>query len=515
MLTAMVRGEKMNKSPYRNRSDGREIALRSAILVVLSAGAVFSTSANADSVGGPQIETTSLYNWLLNVASATPTGTQLTQFVALGGQFSPNPSPSNWLSPPSYQYDYLPFGLSTTVTASKSGVASIQRIPYLQAQAEPTSYYSEVPFKSNYVGAWNLHVSTTSAPGPGQPSYPAADFTTNDTTGIPFLNPASNVSVSSLSPKATVSWSFGAQPPIPSGMSLGTRISIVDSTGDEIDFFSFPELLTSLNLGALPPTNSDPSNTPSKELEAGKTYTIYIDAGLSGPTAQYSESQKFFSFTPSTSAKPGSILLPSVVVSGGTISYAFDTTVIGGQTYNFDPAWAQGFIYRTGAGDPNFASVELPDIGNLNDYSLYLWEQGKWVFDTSLGPDTVFDFASGGVGEFEILSINPAIDASNGNEFVTQLSFVKDGEFTGSMTAVVPEPSTWVMALIGFFGLAFTGYRRRHAGLPAYWRPWGNELRRKTRRFLMQREWGGRIDPVDGVALKVAAIFTPPRKSAP
>ena len=58
-----------------------------------------------------------------------------------------------------------------------------------------------------------------------------------------------------------------------------------------------------------------------------------------------------------------------------------------------------------------------PNIGNLNDYSLYLWENGKWVFDTYIGPDTVFDFAAGGVSEFQILGINPAVDPSNGNEF--------------------------------------------------------------------------------------------------
>ena len=31
-----------------------------------------------------------------------------------------------------------------------------------------------------------------------------------------------------------------------------------------------------------------------------------------------------------------------------------------------------------------------------------------------------------------------------------------------SITAPVPEPSTWAMLLIGFAGLAFAGYRRRH-----------------------------------------------------
>jgi hypothetical protein len=132
-----------------------------------------------------------------------------------------------------------------------------------------------------------------------------------------------------------------------------------------------------------------------------------------------------------------------------------------GTTYNIDPdpAIAHGFIYETGSGDPNFSSVELPNIGNLNDYSLYLRESGKWVFDTLLAPDTIFDFASGGVSEFEILGINPGGDASNGNAFVTRVFFIGDGTFNGSMTAVIPEPSTWAMTLPGFAGLGFGGFR--------------------------------------------------------
>jgi hypothetical protein len=113
------------------------------------------------------------------------------------------------------------------------------------------------------------------------------------------------------------------------------------------------------------------------------------------------------------------------------VTCEFNVGVTFGTTYNIDPAIAHGFIYETGSGDPNFSSVELSNIGNLNDYSLYLWESGKWVFDTLLAPDTIFDFASGGVSEFEILGINPSGDASNGNAFVTRVSFIGDGTFNG------------------------------------------------------------------------------------
>jgi hypothetical protein len=141
------------------------------------------------------------------------------------------------------------------------------------------------------------------------------------------------------------------------------------------------------------------------------------------------------------------------------VTCEFNVGVTFGTTYNIDPAIAHGFIYETGSGDPNFSSVELSNIGNLNDYSLYLWESGKWVFDTLLAPDTIFDFASGGVSEFEILGINPSGDTSNGNAFVTRVSFIGDGTFNGSMTAVIPEPSTWAMTLLGFAGLGLGGYR--------------------------------------------------------
>jgi hypothetical protein len=36
-------------------------------------------------------------------------------------------------------------------------------------------------------------------------------------------------------------------------------------------------------------------------------------------------------------------------------------------------------------------------------------------------------------------------------------------EFIGAVTTAVPEPSTWAMLLIGFAGIGFATYRRRHS----------------------------------------------------
>lgn len=89
--------------------------------------------------------------------------------------------------------------------------------------------------------------------------------------------------------------------------------------------------------------------------------------------------------------------------------FHFNIAVTAGTATYIDPPIAIGYIYQTGAGNPDFASVDLPNIGNPSPYDLYLWNGTSFVFDTTLGPDTVFDFAAGGVGEFEVLGIDPRL----------------------------------------------------------------------------------------------------------
>jgi hypothetical protein len=139
--------------------------------------------------------------------------------------------------------------------------------------------------------------------------------------------------------------------------------------------------------------------------------------------------------------------------------------VIAGTPISIDPQAATGFIYKIGTGDPNFASVELPAVQNPNPYDVYLWNGSKFVFNTTLDPNTVFDFGGNGVSEFEILGIAASVglNPNSATDFVTTLTFEGSGTFTGTMTPVigVPKPSTWATLLLGFVGLGFVGYRRR------------------------------------------------------
>ena len=152
------------------------------------------------------------------------------------------------------------------------------------------------------------------------------------------------------------------------------------------------------------------------DLTAGNSYSISVqsDIGSGGLTGILEARSRSFSaaFVASTGTFATPIVLPTVSSTlsayGGPI-FEFDTPVTAGVPISIDPQAAAGFIYEIGAGDPNFASVELPDVGNPGPYDLYLWNGSQFVFDTTLKPDTVFDFGADGVSEFEVLGIASSV----------------------------------------------------------------------------------------------------------
>ena len=339
----------------------------------------------------------------------------------------------------------------TTVTAAQG--AFTYNVPFIggPAAANPDEFSRLLPLNSSSLtGSWTLTATNPSLTG-GVAHTPS----------LTVLTPPSlvtGVTLSGLGTAPTVTWL------VPAGSSATAQtVFLFDlSPGSPHEaIYKGPEVGPGVNTYTI----------PTGHMAAGGLYSISVQSdvlsnGLTGVLESRTRSfSAAFVATSGTFAQP--TVLPSVSstlsVYGGPI-FEFNTPVIAGVPIYIDPPAATGFIYEIGAGDPNFASVALPAVQNPNPYDLYLWNGSKFVFDTTLNPDTVFDFGGNGVSEFEILGIAASVGLNpNSPDFVTTLTFEGSGTFTGTMTPVigVPEPSTWATLLLGFAGLGFVGYRRR------------------------------------------------------
>ena len=159
----------------------------------------------------------------------------------------------------------------------------------------------------------------------------------------------------------------------------------------------------------------------------------------------------------------GSVFAPvdGADVPAGTSQ--FSITVVDGQVYYIDPAYASGFEYQAGTG-PLFSSVIAPaGIGVNNGFSLYLWNGTDYVFDQRILGGVEFDFLNP-VDRFQLRGIpaSAAIDPNNPAGFITGLTFASAGQFDGFQIAItsVPEPASWALMISGF-GLVGASMRRR------------------------------------------------------
>jgi hypothetical protein len=338
----------------------------------------------------------------------------------------------------------------TTVTATQGGLT--YSVPFIggPTAANPDEFSRNLPLNTSLTGSWTLTAENSSLP-----SVVASTPSLTVLTQPPLVR---SIIRSGSETAPTVSWSI----PVGSDATAETVFVFDRSTGSPTEAIYKSQ---SLNPG----TNT--YTIPAGFLNVGGLYSISVQSdidsnGLSGILEARTRS---FSvpYTATAGTFPHPVVLPSVSstlsVYGGPI-FEFNTPVTAGTPISIDPPAATGFIYEIGTGDPNFASVELPAVQNPNPYDLYLWNGSKFVFDTTLNPNTVFDFGGNGVSEFEILGIASSVglNPNSGTDFVSTLTFEGSGTFTGTMTPVIsiPEPSTWAMLLIGLAGLGFAGSRR-------------------------------------------------------
>ncbi|MEO8311405.1 MAG: PEP-CTERM sorting domain-containing protein [Caldimonas sp.] len=178
-----------------------------------------------------------------------------------------------------------------------------------------------------------------------------------------------------------------------------------------------------------------------------------------------SRSNSYFDFSPLTGSVPHDIALPTIDASG---VYNFHVGGVGPDHITFiDPLVAVGYHYLTGAGNPNFQSVLLPDVGD-GLYAL-TFVDGLGSHTVSLAHDLQYFFGAGGVSDFTVSGIETSagLDPSNPTAFITGLTFAATGDFTGTMTPLtalvvaVPEPETYALLIAGMALIGVARRRRR------------------------------------------------------
>ena len=292
---------------------------------------------------------------------------------------------------------------------------------------------------------------------------------------IPFVN---SITLSGTAANPTFSWTP------PAGVTVdGYRVNIYQNnletfngSGGVVDTGQ----VTTKSFGASQTSYTVTSSdfTHGVALTSGTNYTIEISIlqTRDGSTSQSSLSNnndvgaisRVYSNFQILPAGSPPVNLPTTTLVGNQVVYGFNMSVAPGITYYIDPAVATGYVYKTGSGNPNFASVTLPNIGNPKPYDLYSWNGSSFVFDKALAADSTYDFAAGGVDEFEVLGISPSlgVDPEDTTAFITALTFAGAGGFTGTMTPITtnvpaPEPSSLTLFLTGALGLGLIWRRRR------------------------------------------------------
>ena len=341
----------------------------------------------------------------------------------------------------------------------------------------PHQYFASTPYNAALTGSWRLLLSTASNYSAGN-TLTVQTPTLGDVGAMPFVE-SMTVSGSGLTP--TLQWTLPGS--TPDGIDL-MRIRVQDNShpvtvearnGTPRSFAQSDLIWQS---PALPSTNF---TLPAGVLNYGTSYSISIDlAHTRADGTVAARSSSYFDFTPIDPATlptgVGNIALPTlkpVPTTDGLLAgpvYGFHVQDVGPDHITFiDPVVATGFSYATGAGDPNFKAVQVAsDVGD-GLYEVWTWDGTAWLQSADgVASGASFDFTAHGfatgVDRFQIRGIEASanVNAFDVTGFVTGLSFVANGNFTGTMqaiTTVVPEPATWALWLAG--AAAVLTWRRR------------------------------------------------------
>jgi hypothetical protein len=314
----------------------------------------------------------------------------------------------------------------------------------------------------------------------------SAVATTQSIANATVINHPTNVSISGSGNMPTFNWTLPAN----SGNIDAVRIQVWDhqrlvgvgQTGvggaglADVVYVSekIPLNQTSFTLPSTLVTRKPDGSDASVQLQLNGLYSLEISLvdlrdpnGGVGNSNILSRTRSIFDFTFLPPGTPANVFIPNVNLLGPAPIFSFQPiSVQAGQQIFIDPLLAVGYDYQIGAGDPNFRTMMLPTGIGDGSYELYLWDNGQWVKVADVQGGDQYDFGANGVDRFRVLGIETSagLDPSNPTAFITGLSFVQDGVFSGTMTAItvnVPEPGSLALAMLG---LALIVVRRAGSG---------------------------------------------------
>ena len=357
----------------------------------------------------------------------------------------------------------VPNGLAGTTATATQG-STVLLLPYTGTSAISNEFNRTIAANPTMYGAWQLLF--TNGANTASVSTPAINPTL---APMPF---AGDVRITNQT-STSFSWT------IPTTASVdAVRINLFDHgrlnlAGTNADIIYNATFAANTTSFTLPSTlvNGLP-------LISGNLYTLEInllDFASNSVSASQNDlrnrSRLYVDFLPGSTPARGAFL-PVVEpgANGSTPIFHFNITSVGRNTIYIDPVVATGYIYKTGTGNPNFASVLLPTGIGDNRYKIVL-QDGSEV-DVTGG--TTFSFANGGVSAFTVLGIEASagLDVSDPTAFITGLTFTQSGAFTGTMQAIaiVPEVHSSIMLITGLGCVLAVSRRQRRITMRAVYK---------------------------------------------
>ena len=320
-------------------------------------------------------------------------------------------------------------------------------------------------FNPSRLGSWSL----TFQNGPDIATAVTPTLAALPAEPVPF---PTSVSISNTGTTPTLSWT------VPGGFTPdAVRVVVFDKSltrANGAKDVIFSQTLAPTQTSFTIPQNNPQNPTQPLLLPTGQ-YVLNVQLietrghVAAGPNNDniLRRSSSYFDFSPRTGPQPVAFL-PTVGPGVGA-PYQFNVAgVRAGETIFIDPLVAVGYKYATGPGNPNFSSVTLPGAGD-NIFTLAFLLAGNPVVEQLLA-NVQFFFPQGGVSAFDVTGIETSamLDPANVTAFITGLTFVADGDFTGTMTpitvevdlAAVPEPTTLILLGSTFAGVGMARWVR-------------------------------------------------------